>query len=836
MLPSPPTSPDSLDLIKKTKKIKIIGDDGREMTRIQKLANLEILMEWLNTSTLSPFNGISGTNRCGVSALDILESNKKLVSRLLWDLFWEFIICPSQISKNKEYLLLSWIINLIAKYEHKSFKEVEPTINFKSERWNDNGGLTIKLAKSLGIIPSEKDSSIIEIFADVYNIYKIPPFLDIDDMNEGIIDEFSIFAYFACWFEVFNRRQQKDGDKTLTSGDEISDNESSKSLQTSETSESSQKKSNCGAFSEFFGPNVLNRASAISQHDYDMSLKLRIETFIVIASKIISLKNKFLSKLETLLLEIVNLMGQFDEYENASYKDTTIISNEHFLNGLYEADDLQFKAKSLYELEKIIINTQSEEGTTDDKIKETKYDLTPQITEAIQNIGFIINYRKSSKYRIYEQFIELKLFQSHLSDMLDAYGLQKLTEPPEKSLGKISKFIELLNKSEFSLYSNANNYVECRLKKLNILFNDDKKSLSDAFNLLENDVLQANGIFDFENRKKEFETIKADIPGLKMLHLRTVKSFNDIEMIHSSLGRGFDKQSYKLIINDQRNKLNFIEDCIDKSIKFMVSLQTQTNEAEDVLKIANIAEEYSKSKEIQEFTMNDEDKKQLNTHLLVHRLIQTKFQIKKNIDPIQVLFDKNDTGSKGYLTKSEFRKAFLVAYPNTATLAGVEEVDTVFETSYETVGKLRRGIEYEQFRAIIELGNIGETNTLTERHPHEHHKDIDKFLDKINKANVSIDLTNNMFYNSFIELTGNHDILCDTDFNKIRLHPLLKDKVETIFPDFKYADWFKHVDQSSIYQDNEECEEVDVGFGGKPRDIALKNVLYDLEKVDLSKI
>ncbi|KAG0687034.1 hypothetical protein C6P40_002983, partial [Pichia californica] len=201
LLPSPPVSPisdnkslNSLSPSKKLniKKCKVVN---KELSRFQKLANIEIFMQWLNTSKLSLFNGISKVNNIsdinirGVSALDILEANDKLVPGLLWSIFWEFTMFPSNLNKNKQDLLWLWIINCISKFENKNLKEIESDINFKSYSWNDNGKLLIRLSLSLGIIKSKSEISNNELFNIIFNKFKIPKFLNIDDLNSEIVDE-----------------------------------------------------------------------------------------------------------------------------------------------------------------------------------------------------------------------------------------------------------------------------------------------------------------------------------------------------------------------------------------------------------------------------------------------------------------------------------------------------------------------------------------------------------------------------------------------------------------------------------------------------------------------
>lgn len=782
------------------------------LTRFQQLSNLTVLMNWLNSSQLSPFYRTSSNSIGhdiiinGVSALDMAESSSmKPFEGLLWTLFWNFIIFePAEKShnnnmkniQNKQEILLRWI----------SSKTEDTTISFDPQLWFDT--LFTKLAKSLSIITD--DSSAAPIFDIMEKTYHIPKFISAE--NEKV-DELSIFIYLSCWFDLFKETTET----KQSAGETVEDKSESE-------------------FSDFFGPNILSKASAISDYHFNMPLKLKVETFLVIAVEINDVKNKFLKNSEKLLLEIVDLIGLFAEFDSFDYSND---SNKPVdLEKLNLEDPLSTLEQQLEE--------EAEGQNTG--VKEEAEDETP-VEQAIKMVSFITNFRKSTKRRISEQFFELKLHKVKLNDILHSYGFDKFVEPSEKSIVKIAKFIKLLENSENSIYSNSIEFIDQKIANLKHLIDLNEQELKKRFEKVEYDLLKIGDIDSIETRLVELEHVRTtDLMNLKKLYLNSVQYKNQLELINSSLNYGVNKDHYKLLVNNQRSKLGFIGDCIENSVAFLNKLKNQKWEANEVLNIAKMSEKYQGE-------LEPSENSELKVHLFVHKLIQRTFHF-KNIDPTRVLFEKNDIGSKNYLTKSEFKKAFLVAYPNTIKLAGVDEIDTIFETSYEAVGKVRRGIEFPQFKAIIELGNNSDINIdeivkeSQSTHTAEDNETVDSNSSTLNKlisqfdsldVDSNINLTSDLFLQAFNELSTDTSRLSADDLSKIKLHRTLLARINEIFPNGKYHGWFENNNQSCIYQDQTEdemaiMEDGNVNYTTDIETTGLKNVLYELEKVDLSKI
>jgi hypothetical protein len=848
------------------KSIKII--DSIELSKFQKIANLNLFMSWLNNNLKSPFfNTSKNSNEIsinGISSIDFLDNNEKLILGFLWSFFWNFVLLISDKNNKdkrilKQELLCLWISNKISKFENTNNSNIQSEINFHSSTWID-GELLFKFTKSLNINididdndndnenenEKKNDNLINKIVDFMYQQYQIPKILNYEKLENNEIDDWSIFIYFSFWFDIFNDLNEISAvdDKNL-----INNNNASKNVDNNFKNDSE--------FNDFFGPNILSKASAISNHDYDISLKLKIETFLVINIGIIKFKNKFLMNAEKLLFELIDLLAQFAEFENFNYNDGKkfeIIDDD---NNNYLSDiDLNL---SLIELEKQLTLNNNEFNNND-----------LNINEAIKKISLISNYRNSTKQKIHQQFIELKLNQLQLSELLKNFGLKEFNEPPEKSIFKISKFIELLNKSEENSFNSANDYVNNMIKNLETKINENNLKLLKSIDLIESEILKKiNPILNLNDKIEKLENLKYNLLNLKKNHLRIIYLKNNLELIYSSLSYGFNKTYYKFIINNQRHKIEFVQDLIDNSIKFLINLKNQKNDVYEIIKISEIAHNYENDLSLNSLNY---DERQLKVHLLVHKLIQNKFKF-DNIDPIKVLFDENDIGSKNFLTKKEFKKAFLKAYPNTTNLGGLNEIDTIFETSYETVGKVRRGMEFKQFETIIKLGyeeeienkfeipitsssysdstiNVeSENNSLTNKlslnfesndsatsidsyNTHTHNNKNNNYK---NDDKTFTNLTSPIFENAFKKLCNNCDKLQDSNTNKINLNNKLHENLKLIFPNGSYADWFEHVDESSIYQDNDNIAGNNdiVTYNN---DVELKNVLYELEKVDLSKI
>lgn len=731
----------------------------KTLSKFQRVSNVNVLMDWLNNDRKSPYFGSSqsGDNAIlGVTCMDIVESNDGYMTKFLWSLFWDFSLFirePAQKDMQviKTEFLKTWLLQFVSDIN-----------DFKASTWLTEKKLD-ELLNALELHGEE-----------VQQDYGLSLFIDENS------DEWSVYVYLCCLYET-----QKDKHPFIESRE---DTESEKG----------------GEFVDFFGPNILSKASAISEHNYNMPLKLKIETFTVIVLDIIRLKKRYLRKVEKVLFELLEVFGEFVAYDNLEYSDDANIPQILSVNDIESA-------------EKLMVNSTHINGS---------------LNKAIESISFVENYRRSTKRRVYEQYVELQILRSQLQDVLATYHLHEFVDPPQKSIEKLTKFIELLKKSETNVYDNAQLFVNGTINKLTSKIVETSSLLNVKLDNLEEQILQINQSC-WETRVQQFQSIKME--KIYELHLKTVHYQHQLQLINTSLAKGFDLNS-SMIINNQRNRIQFLEDCINKSLTNMKYIETQKSDAVEVLKIAEAAEKYKS-----EINGLSEDDKQLKVHLFVLKLIQKKFHF-QNIDPIRVLFDSHDTATKGYLTKSEFRRAFLKAYPDTEKLGGLEEIDTIFETSYEVVGKMRKSMAFPQFKAIISLGASMEDVNIKEVIECESEDDtisvssrtsqFTRLIAEMENMPITTNLTSDYFLKEFNKLSSDKEVISKEDVNKINMNKHLEKHLEAIFPNRRYTLWFRQIEESTLYQDEESDEKTIV----EEREIPLKNVLYELEKVDLNKL
>lgn len=406
-------------------------------------------------------------------------------------------------------------------------------------------------------------------------------------------------------------------------------------------------------FNEFFGDCAFSK----KQDDYDIGKRLKVETIVLVVHNVKVLKNGYLRKCEALLMQIIELLGQFAEFDEG-------------LDGDVEWKDIDVEIDEEIDADLIVVENRIACVDT-----EADDHMPAKMNEAIQTSLFIENFRVATKQQIEEKYFELQLMKLKLAQLLQLHDFKEFIEPPEKSLDKVSKFIDLLNKSEENLAAQSETFLERQINLLIEEFNNTHSSIASGVVHLKKEVL---AVYDDPSR---LGCLKEDILVLKKKHIHMVQTLHHLDSIHTSIARDFEKRKYVMIINNQRQTIKFMVGCIDKSIKNTSFLKSEHDRVEQMLQLAETTE--SNTSNVLKIVY-----KQMNYH----------------VDKIRLLFEYHDTSNKGYLTKSEFKKAFLKAYPEASKLSGEDELDTIFETNYETVGKVRRGMEFKQFETIVKLG------------------------------------------------------------------------------------------------------------------------------------
>lgn len=513
---------------------------------------------------------------------------------------------------------------------------------------------------------------------------------------------------------------------------------------------------NLTEFNEFFGPNVLYKAGPLDNsieedngNEDKLKKKLNIELFLSIISHINYLKFKLIKNCETLIIEIVELIGKFNEIECYDYN--------------YDYEIRKYNCKSFNELIEFI------------KIEDNNDNNDIDIF--IDNISIINTFNNSTMNKIFESKLELLLLKSSLNDFLINYQLKKFKEPEQQSIEKINFLYDILIKSVNNSNNNIMSFINDKLNELNNKFEKINTNINKSLKIIENDIIESFTKFDnYSNRKIELFNISEDLKGLYNLYLTSYQINNYINNLNS-INNDRTIYDYKSILIKQRNKLSFLNKFLIKSIESIKSTNEQlTNNS----KLYNIIK------------YNDSN----NNNNIIHSLIKNEFHIES--DPIKLLFNKFDKSNKGFLTKNEFKMAFLKAYPMSKDELIENEIDTIFETNYELMKmkKSRRGIELPQFHAIIKLGM--QNNTFIPISPE--------------KISISIDI------NNIIE-----------NINEIDNNSLIDYKInEKLINQFKNE--FNINSLISSIENNEITENTDC------KDISVLQLVNDIERIDLDKL
>lgn len=418
-------------------------------------------------------------------------------------------------------------------------------------------------------------------------------------------------------------------------------------------------------FNEFFGECALSRKNV----DYQLGKRMQVETAVLIAHNIKVLKRRHYRRSESLLLEVIELLGQFAEFEEL----TTTFEKSVVWNDTVPNTDIS-------------ANTDIVEAEEEIACEECDFPLA--ISDAIRAALFCENYSIADKQKLLEEHFELDLLHKRISLLLKLHNLPPFIESLEVSTSKVSRFITLLENSESSVFAKCEEFISRQVTLIKGALEETLKKFDNKVTLLMKIIVDTD-----EKDTTKLRTIRTTfITDLKRSHIQSVQLMHNLEVIHTSLGREFDKRAYLMKINKNRRTISFMTETIDTLIENTISAQNEYQQLQNIIGIST-----------------DKSLSQCQQLCAIYDSIGYK------LDKIRVLFDHFDTNHKGYLTKSEFKKAFIKAYPDAIKLSGEDEIDTIFETNYETVGKVRRGMEFKQFETIVKLGLIEKETTLINR-------------------------------------------------------------------------------------------------------------------------
>lgn len=513
-------------------------------------------------------------------------------------------------------------------------------------------------------------------------------------------------------------------------------------------SKSKKTSSDAANIEELFGPNVLDN---VQKKSYPITLKLKIETFLLLVNEINSKRIKVLQKLENLVLLIIEWLGKFQQ--------------------LNDLDD-------------------------------------------IEKWLFIWNYQHDDKNKIYKDYLNIKCLRGQLSDMLNVFGLPPFAEPNGKSLDKIDSLYSLLKETEEQQWKECNEIIEKRLKHANDMFYRIEGDFEIGLESIEFDINLMYRVDDYELRIVRLREILNDLREFNELINEMNKIKDEIKSICVPLNRGFDHLRYTTPIETFKMKVGFLRDL---SISGLETIKNQIIEKRDVIKLFKISQKAN----------NGGDEK-------IHKLIKESFDLQE-VDAIHLIFKKYDTGSKGYLTKSEFLLAFGFIYP-TMTEDSISEVFDVI-----CADKGRRQVTFQEFSKFtdretsqqsIEMSPMVQSNgTFGPDSPTSSNSDAQNSNEEL------VTLSSQFHLKSFEELANGKDHLTSEDLDRIQLNDKLRFSLEDIFPssenkEFNFQTWFEEPTATEIYGDikTQHLE------GKETFDASLKDILYDLERVDIDSL
>lgn len=401
---------------------------------------------------------------------------------------------------------------------------------------------------------------------------------------------------------------------------------------------------------------------------------------------------------------------------------------------------------------------------------------------------FIWNYIHEDKNKIYKEYLNVKCIKGQLADMLNIFGLPEFIEPDGKSLQKIDALYNLLKETEESQWLECCTSIDRRLKTDNDNFSRIESDFELGLESIESDIDLMYRVNNYELRIIRFREVLNDLREFNELLIELVRIKEDIKSVSLQLNRGFNQQRYSTSIETFKMKLTFLRDLL---ISGLETIKNQMIEKRDVIKIYKISQK----------TRGE----------TIHKMIKESFDL-EDVDAIHLIFNKYDLGSKGYLTRSEFLKAFGFIYPTMTEDALVEVFDVICSN------KGRRQVTFKEFSMVsnretqsIEMSPIVESSSTFDN-------------DEV------IKLRSDFHLKSFNELSSGKGYLTGEDFDNIQLNDKLRSKIIDIFPEndnkFDYKAWFETPESTDIYKDKSPCNDL----------VSIKDILYDLERVDIDSL
>lgn len=415
-------------------------------TRFQKVENLQRILDFIKDHEQLPLYNIGPE--------DIVDGNMKLILGLFWTIISKYSVTNDPGNTGKKPMLLAWVQEQTSKYSI-------PISNF-STSWSDGMAITALLGSlepELMDYETAKEQysdakTLIDAVMTKAESVGISRLINADDMAISKPDEKSIMAYIGLWYDKYHKNQVK-------------------------------------------APESNNK------------LRIRIETFIIVMSNIVAMKNKFLEEMENLIVKMANWMAQ-----------------------------LSFSEDEFHSIEDVL------------RFRST-----------------LVRYRTSGKVEIFKNLNTLRSQKVKLNILLRNYHFESFKEPQEKSLKKAGKLMKQLNTFELSAYKFVHEYISERIKELVTTFHKNAGSIQLGLNLIESELsedpedihIQLNGLTEVMNDLKSLELMTQKLDLLQ----------GRISSLYSRLDRVHDHFETDIKLTKFQTKISFLQDIVVDRLEFI---------------------------------------------------------------------------------------------------------------------------------------------------------------------------------------------------------------------------------------------------------------------------
>ncbi|VEU21614.1 DEKNAAC102766 [Brettanomyces naardenensis] len=454
---------------------------SKPSTKFQRMENMEKILDFIkDRERLHIYN---------IGPEDIVDSNLKLTLGLLWTLILKYSMVENDNTaqnegelggRSKKEILLRW-----AQLVTKDYDDIEIK-NFTTS-WSDGHALAAilshfepELLDYQAAIREEDDHQLAETIMKKAESVGIHRLIDVDDLVCSKPDEKSVIAYVSVWYENFHVReilkiQQDNLDRLRGTRNLVNDEVENK------------------------------KDDSIPAKQ----LRVRMETFIAVVGNLVSMKNKLLVNMESLIIEMANWMAQLSFSENEFHNTEDVL-----------------------------------------RFRQT-----------------LMNYRTSGKMKIFKDMNSLRTEKIKLNMCLRDYNFERFEEPPEKSLEKAQRLLKQLRVFETEAQHYVSKYLDKKIEELTTNFHRNASSIQHGLNLIEGEL--AEDQMSTKDQLNSLAEIMDDLKSLDMMTSRLDGILKEIDSLFSRLGKVYDHFDADIKVSKFKVKAEFLRELVVERLKFI---------------------------------------------------------------------------------------------------------------------------------------------------------------------------------------------------------------------------------------------------------------------------